>query len=82
MVGFNPNKIENISPKISEIEGNGLQRQMIVERDQIGEIVEPALVKACEVLYDKNIETIESSANSDDVVYRGSAGIGIHYTTL
>lgn len=51
------------------------------ERKEIKELVEPPLVSACEMLYDKNIETWGSSANEKDVRV-GWAYIAINRASL
>ncbi len=43
------------------------RNQMIMGREEIKELVEPPLVRACEQLWDKNIRTLSSSANRKDV---------------
>lgn len=53
----------------------------IIKRDQIKEIVEGPLVHACEMFWDKNIKTFESSANANDL-NTGLAYITIHYDSL
>ena len=57
MESFQPNYVK-------QVEGNGYNRnQRIAHKERIAQIVEPPLIKACEELYDKNIMTLESSAN-------------------
>lgn len=74
---------DHVKTLVSDIEGNGYWRnQKIIKRKQIREIVEPSLIKACEILYDKNIQTLESSANIVDVTQRGNASIIIDYNSL
>ena len=59
--------------------GTGFGEQ-ILNRDSIKNFVEKPLIGACEVFWDKNIRTLESSANSKDI---GSAGyIGLDFNTL
>lgn len=71
-----------LDKSISEIKSIGISRnETITQRSRIAEIVEPALVAACEILYDQNIRTLESSANIADVE-NGYAGITIDYDTL
>jgi|TARA_Y100000034_G_C6829169_1_gene374131 hypothetical protein len=71
-----------LDKSIGEVEGNGFNRNdTITRRSRIVEIVEPALVAACEILYDTNIKTLDSSANIEDVE-RGYAGVDIDYDTL
>lgn len=50
----------------------GLQ---ILTRDSIKDFVELPLVKACEVFWDKNIPTLESSANFQDMKKEGYIGL-------
>lgn len=54
---------------------------IITKREQIKEIVEAPLVSACEVFWDKNIKTYESSANSQDI-QRGNCYIRIDFDSL
>jgi len=54
--------------------------ELIRNKSRIVEIVELPLVKACEVLYDKNVRTLESSANSTNI--GGFARICIDYNSL
>jgi len=53
----------------------------IIKREQIKEIVEGPLVGACEVFWDKNIKTYESSANKQDT-QRGFCYIRIDFDSL
>lgn len=53
----------------------------ITTKEQIKEIVESPLVKACEIFWDKNIQTYESSANSESIK-TGTAWIRINFDTL
>src|SRR3972149_5331997 len=53
----------------------------VLTREAIKDIVEPARVKACEHLYDKNIRSISSSANQKDVA-SGNAYVEIDYDSL
>jgi hypothetical protein len=67
---------------ISEIEpiqksANG----SVTQRSQLNALIEAPLLKACEYLYDLNIETTVSSANKKDV-RGGRASIGINYFHL
>lgn len=43
------------------------RNQMIMGRDEIKELVELPLVRACEGLWDKGVRTLSSSANKKDV---------------
>jgi hypothetical protein len=54
---------------------------VITKREQIKEIVEGPLVSACEVFWDKNIKTYESSANSQDI-QKGHCYIRIDFDSL
>jgi len=60
--------IKKATPSLNEIspiqESRGIN---IIKREQIKDIVEKPLVEACEVFWDKNIKTYESSANSKDI---------------
>ena len=53
----------------------------ITTKEQIKEIVESPLVKACEIFWDKNIQTYESSANSENIK-TGTAWIRINFDSL
>jgi hypothetical protein len=50
----------------------GLQ---IINKEQIKDLVELPLVKACEVFWDKNIQTLESSVNTKDIGHEGYIGL-------
>jgi hypothetical protein len=79
---FNKSKEQLEAKYLHQIEGNGYSRnQMIVNREMIKDLVESPLVPACEALYDKNILTLESSANSEDL-NRGNVSIVIDYNSL
>src|SRR3989338_8483006 len=52
-----------MSPKIASLSPIERSAGEVLTREAIKDIVEPALVKACEHLYDKNIRSISSSAN-------------------
>jgi len=54
-------KIENVNPLNRDKFGVGLKN-----REDIKRIVEVPLVEACEVFWDKNIKTVESSANKEN----------------
>lgn len=72
------------SNKISLNEISPIQKSrgiIITKREQIKEIVESPLVKACEIFWDKNIQTYESSANSENIK-SGIAWIRINFDTL
>ena len=56
------------SKKISEIEPLQESRNSIVKmREQLKEFIEPPLLSACETLYDKNIRTLSTLANKQDI---------------
>ncbi len=69
-----PRSLEEINP----IENGG---QIPVSREQLFELVETPLAEACALLYDKNIKTISSSANKQDLA-SGEAYIVIDFDTL
>ena len=76
-------KQKNDQTLITQITGNGLSRNIpITYREQIVKIIESPLVEACQILYDKNIQTIDSSANKNNVRHSWYAGIVINYDTL
>lgn len=61
-------EVESTPKLISEIEPIEKSRsQMITTRKQIKKFVEPPLVPACEIFWDKNVETLSSSANRKDI---------------
>ena|SRR3989344_6859877 len=67
---------------VNEVAGNGdFRNRTILRKENISELVELPLIKACQNLYDKNIKTLESSANFADV-NRGYAHIVIDYNSL
>lgn len=67
---------------LSSIEPICEGRNFVIEsREQIKKFVELPLLKACEELYDKNIQTLSSSANEKDIK-SGEAYIIINYDTL
>jgi hypothetical protein len=70
-----PQTISEIAP-IEESRG-----QLIKSRESIKNIFEAPLVRACEQLYENNIMTISTSANSKDVAI-GYGGIVIDYEHL
>jgi hypothetical protein len=71
-----PTLLKDIKP-IKESRG-----AIIKTREQLRELVEPPLLPACEALYDKNIQTLETTANSEVIKYGGKAGIVIKFDTL
>ncbi len=81
--GFEPTEIKDSTP-ISEIlpieESGGFS---IRTRSDIETIVEYPLVEACQILYDKNIQTTYSSANKKDLEGENpKAFIAINYEML
>ena len=62
------------------------RNQVITKREQIPQLVEQPLVSACENLYDKNIRTLSSSANSQDLLTKNTpecfANIVVDFDTL
>ena len=54
---------------------------LITKKEQLTELVEAPLLKACEELYDKNIRTLSASANRKDLAFE-NAGIWIDFDTL
>lgn len=51
-------------------------------KEKLKELIELPLVPAAEILYEKNIQTTESTANYQDIQYGGHIGIVINYDTL
>lgn len=68
MDSFNKLKELPKSPLLSEIpaivEG---RNKTITAREQIKELVEKPLLEACQIMYDKNIRTLATSANKKDI---------------
>jgi hypothetical protein len=54
---------------------------MIAKRQEIKELVESPLIDACKIFWDKNIRTLETSANEKDT-QTGHAYIGIDFNNL
>ncbi len=52
----------------------------VLSKEDIKDLVEKPLVKACEIFWDKNIKTLESSANIKDI--KGSGYIGLDFNSL
>lgn len=79
-----PPQNENMQRKVSEVAPTNFSRATTIrERQQIVEIVEEPLQAACQILYDKNIQTLDSTANMKDLSEGASrAGIAIDYNTL
>lgn len=57
------------------------RNQIILKRKQIPNLVETPLVSTCVELYDKNIRTLESSANAKDIE-RGAVHFSIEFDSL
>ena len=78
----------NYNKKIAEIEpidsqevlGASTEYVIVKSRDDLRKIVEEPCIAACLYLYDKNIFTINSSANKQNIGNNGT--IGIHYDSL
>lgn len=70
----------NTAQKISEIKRIDNEEEIIVERAQMGEIVEKPCLAACLILYDKNIQTLASTANGDNTGQ--VASITVNYSLL
>lgn len=51
-------------------------------KEGLQELVEAPLLKACEELYDKNIRTLSTSANSENITYGDGGHIVIDFDTL
>ena len=52
----------------------------MLNTEQIKELVEEPLILACQILYDKNIQTVASNANCEGE--QGEASIGIDWNSL
>ncbi|EKD23773.1 MAG: hypothetical protein ACD_81C00185G0011 [uncultured bacterium] len=70
-----PIKIAEIAP-IEESRNTWVR-----DRKHLKELVEAPLLSACEVLWDKNIRTLSTSANTKDIKY-GSAHLIIDFDSL
>jgi len=57
------------------------RNQMIMRKDQIKDLVEQPLLRACEDLWDKNVRTLSTSANKKDIEM-GEAYIIIDFDSL
>ena len=72
-------------PKISSLaEVPAIEKsrnQMILTRNQLKEFIEQPLLNACEIFWDKNIQTLETSANQKDIE-SGSVYIRINFDNL
>ncbi|MGD0976687.1 MAG: hypothetical protein ABR875_00085 [Minisyncoccia bacterium] len=77
------NELQERAPKLlSQIEPiENWRGTAIKKREQLKEFVEEPLLSACEELYDKNIQTLSSSANKKDIEI-GDVGIVIDFETL
>jgi hypothetical protein len=71
-----PASVTEISP-IKESRNRSLRT-----REDLQELVEAPLLKACEELYDKNIRTLSTSANSENITYGDGGHIVIDFDTL
>lgn len=60
--------------------GYGFERVIIKNREDLRKIIEEPCLPACLTLYDKNIRTVNSSANKSEI--GGKAYIGINYDSL
>jgi len=75
-------KIPNVPKTIEELEPIEQSRNLwFATRDDISRFVEAPLLKACEILWDKNIRTLSTSANAKDL-YDGFGYIIIDFDNL
>ncbi len=88
MIDETNNHLENaaekelLRKKISELEPIEEFRDTILKnRSDLERLVEAPLLSACQEFYDKNIDTLSSSANKKDVPY-GSGHIEINFDSL
>lgn len=78
-----PKSLEKIPIKLSEVDRIAESRcRMVLERIELKKLVETPLLEACEILYDKNIRTTETSANAENIKYSRKVGIVIDFDTL
>jgi hypothetical protein len=68
---------------ISEVEPIDKKQAIFIrEKADLKEIVEEPLLEACEIFYDKNIQTESTSANKEDFSRGNNAHIVLNYDTL
>lgn len=70
-----PERLRDVLP-IEESRNN-----IILKREQVPNLVEAPLVSTCVELYDKNIRTLESSANTKDIK-KGAVHFSIEFDSL
>ena len=58
----------------------GSKNAIVKKREFLKEIIDEPCLKACEILYDKNIQTVNSSANKTNI--GNSANVTINFDTL
>jgi len=79
-------KRENGEPKyeyLSQVPAIQKSRDVLIaSRNKIAEIVESPLVEACKILYDKNIRTIWTSANTRNIEEKDTSAISIDFDDL
>ena len=76
------NPPEKLPEKISEVEPIAEGRGRHVRtREELKNLVEIPLLATCEELYDKNIRTLSTSANKNDIGYEYN-GISIDFDSL
>lgn len=75
------NNIERVPKLLTEVESIDEGGVALKGREDIDALVEFPLVDACRALYDKNIETWQSSANKKDIE-RGEVSIIVVYDSL
>lgn len=79
---YNP-ELNVDSRALSEIEPTDFSRSTIIcDSEHLKRLIEAPLIPACEILYQKNIETLDSTANRKNVEHGGTAGIAINWQTL
>jgi hypothetical protein len=71
-------KIPTLLRDVKPIEHGGL---FIKQRRDIRDVVEMPLISACEELYDKNILTLQSSANQKDIK-SGECWVTLHFDSM
>lgn len=77
-----PGKQEKKPATIAEMRPIEESRNIpILGKEAISKLVETPLVSACEILYDKNIQTLASSANAKDIAI-GYGHLIINFDTL
>lgn len=80
---FTPPEIIRQTQLLSDVEPIAASRdRAVLNREQLKSLVEPPLLSACEELFDKNIRTLETTANRTNIETGGNAAIVIDHDSL